>query len=62
MTRTYRVNWAIDIEADSPADAAKIARQLQLNPNSQATFFEVEIDEHISRCIDVLDGDSHAIH
>jgi hypothetical protein len=33
--------WEIDIEADSPVDAAIIAKQIQLNPASIANMFTV---------------------
>jgi 2-hydroxychromene-2-carboxylate isomerase len=38
---TYRVSWDIDIDADSPEEAAKIARECQLDPASLATVFIV---------------------
>lgn len=37
----YRVTWAIDIEADSPLEAARKAREIQLDPDSTATVFDV---------------------
>lgn len=37
----YEVIWRIDIDADSPEDAARRAREVQLDPNSLATCFEV---------------------
>ena len=33
--------WEIDIEADSPVDAAIIAKQIQPNPASIANMFTV---------------------
>lgn len=38
---TYRVEWAIDIEAGSPVEAAQKARAIQLDPGSIATVFDV---------------------
>jgi hypothetical protein len=38
---TYRVKWTIDIEADFPEEAARLARNIQLNPHSTATIFDV---------------------
>ena len=38
----YRVIWTIDIEADSPQEAARKALKIQRNPKSTATVFEVE--------------------
>jgi hypothetical protein len=30
----YYVTWGIDIEADTPQEAARVARTIQLNPES----------------------------
>ena len=38
----YHVTWEIDIEADSPREAARCARELQLDQDSTATIFEVQ--------------------
>lgn len=40
---TFKVRWEIDVEADSLLDAAKRAQEIQLNPESTATFFEVRM-------------------
>jgi hypothetical protein len=37
----YRVTWEIDIEADSPREAAWQAREYQLDPDTGACVFEV---------------------
>jgi len=37
----YRVIWTIDLDADSPEDAARKARVIHRNPDSWATHFEV---------------------
>jgi hypothetical protein len=37
----FRVIWEIEIEADSPKQAAEQARALQMNPAMPATIFEV---------------------
>lgn len=37
----YRVSWHIDVEAGSPEDAARHAREIQLNTDSIADVFEV---------------------
>lgn len=50
----YRVIWEIDIEADSPEDAAKKAREIQRDPKSTAVYFKVT--EHANYWhIDLLD-------
>lgn len=37
----YRVVWEIDLEADSPEEAAELALEAQRDPTSLATVFEV---------------------
>ena len=37
----YRVTWTIDLDADSPEDAAHKALAIHRNPDSWATHFEV---------------------
>lgn len=37
----YVVHWVIDIEADTPEDAARKALAIHRNPNSIATVFTV---------------------
>jgi hypothetical protein len=39
--KEYRVTWVIDIEAESPKEAAKLARAWQLDQATWATVFEV---------------------
>lgn len=39
---SYSVVWAIDIDAESPEEAAQKALQYQRDPNSTATVFNVE--------------------
>ena len=39
--KTYRVTWAIDIDAASPREAAQLAWDIQRDPDSIATSFEV---------------------
>ncbi len=38
---SYLITWIIDIEADSPEEAAEEALTIQRRPNSIATVFEV---------------------
>ena len=40
--REFRVRWEIDIDADSPEAAARQALEIQRDPNSLATIFEVK--------------------
>ena len=39
--KDYIVRWEILINAESPTDAAKIAQEIQRDPDSLATNFEV---------------------
>lgn len=41
MTLEFRVIWEIDIEAESPKEAAREARVIQLTPGMSATIFDV---------------------
>lgn len=64
----FRVMWEIDLDAEAPREAARLARQIQLDPESIATVFRIGISvpdqlllprEHLV-VIDLLDGDSTA--
>ena len=46
----YDVTWRVQISADSPEEAAKIAQEYQRDPDSLATVFDVQ-DEHGNRTI-----------
>ena len=37
----YRIVWEIDLDALNPGQAARLAREVQLDPTSTATVFEV---------------------
>jgi len=37
----FEVKWVIDIEAGTPQQAAQVARQIQLDPENTATFFNI---------------------
>jgi hypothetical protein len=41
MALEFRVIWEIEIEADSPQEAAQEARAIQLTPGMPATVFDV---------------------
>ena len=40
--KTYRVVWVMDIDADTAESAARIALNVQRDPQSTATVFEVD--------------------
>lgn len=42
--KTYRVTWTIDVDATSPEDAARKARDLQ-SPDTAALVFDIETEE-----------------
>lgn len=41
MSTEYHVIWEIDLEADSPVEAAREALRIQRDPSSRATVFDV---------------------
>jgi len=41
----YHITWEIDVEADSPREAAEAALRIQRNPQSWATVFYVKSDD-----------------
>lgn len=58
--QTYRVEWSIDIDACSPAEAARKALEIQRDPHSTATVFDLT-DENGEPCrVDLLEADDKA--
>jgi hypothetical protein len=55
----YRVSWDIDIDADSPREAAERALEIQRRPDSIATAFTVRDEAGESIEVD-LDEDPSA--
>lgn len=54
----YRVVWSTYIEADSHEHAAKLAMDIQKDPNSIALFFDVQAEgEFFFTTIDLLPSD-----
>jgi hypothetical protein len=43
MTQEYRVSWVIQVDADNSEQAAIRARNIQLDPKSLATSFEITL-------------------
>ena len=54
--KTYRVVWEIELDAESPEDAAREALAIQRDPESEATFFDVRSPEGDIMQIDLLHG------
>lgn len=38
----YKVTWEIEIDAENPREAAEEVRRIQLDPYSEALFFDTE--------------------
>ena len=51
---TYSVNWRIEIEAESPVEAARQALETHRDPNSTATVFDIYDEQGTYTCIDLL--------
>ena len=51
----YRVSWFIDVEAQTPMDAAREALAMQRDPESIATVFTVQ-DLSGAVCVDAAEG------
>jgi hypothetical protein len=51
---SYRVQWEIDVDADTPEDAARQAFEMMRDPESIATVFSVRDAQGKSVCIDML--------
>lgn len=52
----YHVIWEIDLDAESPEDAALQALSIQRDPQSIATMFSVDLND-LRTVIDVGNGD-----
>lgn len=51
--KEYRVTWYIDIYAASPEDAARRALEIQRDPESIATIFDVALDGEPAETVDL---------
>ena len=58
---TYSVNWSIDIEAESPVEAARQALEIHRDPNSTATVFDVYDKDGNHTRIDLLETGENRI-
>lgn len=50
----YHITWRIELEAESFEEAAQIAQQIQRDPNSIATLFEVKDASGTLRELDIV--------
>lgn len=55
--QSYLVEWSINIDADSPEDAARQALGIQRDPHSVATVFHMYGDDGHDTIIDIEDPD-----
>ena len=39
--KQFKITWVIDLDADTALDAASIAREIQMDPESLANCFDV---------------------
>jgi hypothetical protein len=54
-TREYRVTWVIEVQGESPRDAAEFARECHLDPESEAVVFHVtDVDSGRAWTVDLL--------
>lgn len=56
--KNYRVVWEIDIEAETPRDAAELALEIQRNNESIATVFEVIGEKGTSITVDLEESEN----
>jgi hypothetical protein len=55
LMTTYSIKWEIEIDAKTPEDAARKALEIQRDPASIATVFDVYEKEGNHTCIDLLE-------
>lgn len=51
---SYRVVWEIDLDAETPEDAARKALAIHRDPGSTATFFTVTSPDGAAKDIDLM--------
>ena len=49
----FKVIWEIDLDADSPVEAARLALAIQRDPYSIATHFEVFSEDGVQTIVDI---------
>ena len=54
---SYSVTWEIEIEADSPREAAETARALQRDPDAWCGVFKVWDEHGIDHAVDLDDNE-----
>lgn len=51
----YLVSWHIEVDAETPLEAAQAALKIQRDPKSEATVFDIEDELSETIQIDLLD-------
>lgn len=49
----YRVTWTIDVDAESPEEAARVAEMCMLDPTRLGNIFEVTGEDNSFRFIEL---------
>lgn len=67
--KEYRVTWTIEVDGETPSEAALMARAIQRDPNSIATVFEVcprcecgDFHAEDRKEVDLLAKEDHSVH
>jgi len=56
-TKSYLVQWEIDVDAVDVLDAARKARAAQTRPGTLAMVFDVFQDNHFKGRVDLVNGE-----
>lgn len=56
----YLVTWEIELDAETPEEAARKALEIQRDPNSIATVFDVVDENAIATRVDITALDEEA--
>lgn len=57
MPKQFRVEWGLDLWAETPEEAAKLALEIQRDPDSIATVFTVTGRDGEVTMVDLTFGD-----
>lgn len=67
--KEYRVLWVIEVDGETPTEAALAAQIIQRAPNSIASVFDVcprcdcgDFHPEETTSIDLLDKENHRVH
>jgi hypothetical protein len=57
---TYQVAWEMDVEAETPREAAEKARELLRDPDSEVHAYDVSLDDEHGWVVDLDEDTIHA--